>query len=125
MITDHCVVIWSCSDEKFPFCLNHERRALERSATRERLSALESRNENLDHILINPRWNALSDCRVYPSAEFGNTDHRLLSVTLRLKMRALTRRPQKCLRRHDTERLKQLLVREQFRREVGPSSSSW
>ena len=43
--------------------------------------------KTLDHILYSRRWNVLTDCRVFRSAELGNTDHRpvVASVQARLK----------------------------------------
>ena len=43
----------------------------------------------IDHILICRRWrSSISNCRVYRGAQLGNTDHRLLVATLRLKLKA-------------------------------------
>ena len=43
----------------------------------------------LDHILVSRRWSTgITQCRVYRSAQLGNTDHRLLSAKLRLKLKA-------------------------------------
>ena len=43
----------------------------------------------LDHILISARWrNAVTNCRVYRGAQLGNTDHRILIATIRLRLKA-------------------------------------
>lgn len=41
----------------------------------------------LDHIIISSRWkSSVTNCRVYPGAQLGSTDHRLLVAQLRLKI---------------------------------------
>lgn len=43
----------------------------------------------LDHVLICRRWrSAVTNCRVYRGAQLGNTDHRMLVATLRLRLKA-------------------------------------
>ena len=43
----------------------------------------------LDHILVCRRWrSSVTNCRVYRGAQLGNTDHRMLVATLRLKLKA-------------------------------------
>ena len=41
----------------------------------------------IDHVLFSSRWHALSDCRVYRSAELGCTDHRLVVATVNVKLK--------------------------------------
>ena len=43
--------------------------------------------KEIDHILISTRWRILQNCRVYRSAEFCGTDHRLVVATLRVHFR--------------------------------------
>ena len=58
----------------------------------------------LDHILISQRWKSfVTNCRVYRGAELGNTDHRLLTAELKLKLKTNT--PTKFLPRLDSARL--------------------
>ena len=40
--------------------------------------------KEIDHILVSTRWRILQNCRVYRSADFCGTDHRLLVATLRV-----------------------------------------
>ena len=43
----------------------------------------------LDHIAISARWrSAVTNCRVYRGATLGNTDHRILIATLRVRLKA-------------------------------------
>ena len=43
----------------------------------------------LDHVLVSRRWcSSITQCRVFRSAQLGNTDHRLLSLKLHLKLKA-------------------------------------
>ena len=44
--------------------------------------------KEIDHILVSTRWRILQNCRVYRSAEFFATDHRLLIATLRIHIRS-------------------------------------
>ena len=41
----------------------------------------------IDHILVSTRWRVLQNCRVYRSAEFFATDHRLVVATLKLRLK--------------------------------------
>ena len=40
--------------------------------------------KEIDHILVSTRWRILQNCRVFRSAEFFATDHRLVIATLKL-----------------------------------------
>ena len=40
--------------------------------------------KEIDHILVSTRWRILQNCRVFRSAEFCGTDHRLVVATLRV-----------------------------------------
>ncbi|CAH1266637.1 Hypp3463 [Branchiostoma lanceolatum] len=42
--------------------------------------------KELDHILTSRRWHTSTHCRVYRSAELGNSDHRLLAMTVCLRL---------------------------------------
>ncbi|KAG0718623.1 Transient receptor potential channel pyrexia [Chionoecetes opilio] len=41
-----------------------------------------------DHVLVSTRWRILQSCRVYWSAEFFGTDHRLVVATLKLHVKS-------------------------------------
>ncbi|XP_069977690.1 craniofacial development protein 2-like [Penaeus vannamei] len=40
--------------------------------------------KEIDYILVSTRWRILQNCRVYRSAEFCGTDHRLVVATLQV-----------------------------------------
>ena len=44
--------------------------------------------KEIDHILVSTRWKLLQNCRVYRSAEFFTTDHRLVVATLKIHIRS-------------------------------------
>ena len=44
--------------------------------------------KEIDHVLVDGRWTLLQNCRVFRSAQFFSTDHRLLVATLKLRLRA-------------------------------------
>ncbi|KAG0729261.1 Retrovirus-related Pol polyprotein from type-2 retrotransposable element R2DM [Chionoecetes opilio] len=44
--------------------------------------------KEIDHILVSTRWRILQNCRVYWSAEFFGTDHRLVVATLKLHVKS-------------------------------------
>ncbi|KAG0727408.1 Craniofacial development protein 2 [Chionoecetes opilio] len=44
--------------------------------------------KEIDHILVSTRWRILQNCRVYWSAEFFGTDHRLVAATLKLHVKS-------------------------------------
>ncbi len=50
--------------------------------------------KEIDHIFISTRWRLLQNCRVFRSAEFFAIDHRLVVVTLKLRLKS--RRISRC-----------------------------
>ena len=44
--------------------------------------------KEIDHILVGTRWKLIQNCRVFRSAEFFCTDHRLVVATLRLCLKS-------------------------------------
>ena len=42
----------------------------------------------IDHVLIDGRWRMIQNCRVYRSAQFFNTNHRLVVATLKLHLKS-------------------------------------
>ena len=44
--------------------------------------------KEIDHILVNGRWRLVRNCRVFRSAQFLNTDHRLLVATLQIRLKS-------------------------------------
>jgi len=43
--------------------------------------------KEIDHVLIDGRWRMIQNCRVHWTAEFLNTDHWLVAVTLKLHLK--------------------------------------
>ena len=41
-----------------------------------------------DHVLVDGRWRMFQNCRIYWSARFLNTDHRLVRATLKLQLKS-------------------------------------
>ena len=44
--------------------------------------------KEIDHVLIDDHWRMIQNCRVYRSAQFLNTDHRLVAATLKLHLKS-------------------------------------
>ncbi|KAG2466212.1 SIA8E sialyltransferase, partial [Polypterus senegalus] len=44
--------------------------------------------KEINYILVGRRWRLLQNCRVYRSAQFVNSDHRLVVATLRIQLRS-------------------------------------
>ena len=44
--------------------------------------------KEIDHVLIDGRWKMIQNCRVDRSAQFLNTDHRLMVATLKLQLKS-------------------------------------
>ena len=44
--------------------------------------------KEIDHVLVDGRWRMMQNCRVYRSAQFLNTDHRLVVATLKLHLKS-------------------------------------
>ena len=42
----------------------------------------------IDHLLIDGHWRMIQNCRVHRSAQFLNTDHRLVVATLKLQLKS-------------------------------------
>ena len=42
--------------------------------------------KEIDHVLVDGRWRMIQNCRVDRSAQFLNTDHRLVVATLKLQL---------------------------------------
>ena len=44
--------------------------------------------KEIDHVLVDGRWRMIQICRVYRSAQFLNTNHRLVVATLKLQLKS-------------------------------------
>ena len=42
----------------------------------------------IDHVLVDGCWRMIQNCRIYRSAQFLNTDHRLVVATLKLQLKS-------------------------------------
>ena len=42
----------------------------------------------IDHVVVDGHWRTIQNCRVYRSAQFLNTDHRLVVATLKLQLKS-------------------------------------
>ena len=45
-------------------------------------------SKEIDHVLIDGHWRMIQNCRVYRSAQFLNTDHRLVVATLKMQLKS-------------------------------------
>ena len=44
--------------------------------------------KDIDHVLVDGLWRMIQNCRVYRSAQFLNTDHRLVEATLKMQLKS-------------------------------------
>ena len=66
----------------------------------------------IDHVLVDGRWRMIQNCRVYRSAQFLNTDHRLVVATLKLQLKSRRMVPSQL--RLDVGKLKDERAAEEF-----------
>ena len=45
-------------------------------------------SKDIDHVLVNGRWRMIQNCMVFRSAQFLNTDHRLVVATLKFQIQS-------------------------------------
>ncbi|KAI8518836.1 hypothetical protein Bbelb_020930 [Branchiostoma belcheri] len=72
--------------------------------------------KELDHILTSRRWHSSTDCRVYRSAVLGNSDHRLLAMTVCLRLQRNS--SSKAQRKFDVSKLRSPEVVTHFQLEL-------
>jgi len=68
--------------------------------------------KEFDHVLVDVRWRMVQNCRVNRSAQFLNTDHRLVVATMKLELKS--RRIVQSQPRLDVGKLKDERVAEEF-----------
>ena len=68
--------------------------------------------KEIDHVLVDGHWWMSQNCRIYWSAHFFNTDHRLVLATLKLQLKS--RRMVPSQPRLDVDKLKDERVAEEF-----------
>ncbi|CAH1239246.1 OIT3 [Branchiostoma lanceolatum] len=73
--------------------------------------------KEIDHILTNHRWNCVQNCRVYRSAEFGNTDHRLVVASCKISLKNNRPSGQQSFRT-DVTKLRNPAYLQKFREEI-------
>ncbi|KAI8518904.1 hypothetical protein Bbelb_021610 [Branchiostoma belcheri] len=72
--------------------------------------------KELDHILTSRRWHSSTDCRVYRSAVLGNSDHRLLAMTVCFRLQRNS--SSKAQRKFDVSKLRSPEVVTHFQLEL-------
>ena len=68
--------------------------------------------KEIDHVLVDGHWRMIQNCRVYRSAQFFNTEHRIVGATLKLQFKS--RRMVPSQPRLDVGKLKDERVAEEF-----------
>ena len=68
--------------------------------------------KEIDHVLVDGRWRMIQNCRVYRSAQFHNTNHRLVAATLKLQHKSWRIVPLQP--RLDVSKLNDVRVAEEF-----------
>ena len=72
--------------------------------------------KEIDHVLIDGCWRIIQNCRVYQSAQFLNTNHRLVVATLKLKHKSGRMVPSQP--RLDVGKLKDESIAEEFQNKL-------
>ena len=68
--------------------------------------------KEIDHVLVDGRRRMILNCRVYRSAQFLNTDHRIVVATLKLQLKSQRMVPSQL--RLDVGKLNDERVAEEF-----------
>ena len=76
--------------------------------------------KEIDHVLVGGRWRLIQNCRVFRSAEFAGTDHRLLVATLKIRLRSRKLAPSNRVRL-DVDRLRDESVAQEYKRDLAES----
>ena len=76
--------------------------------------------KEIDHVLVGGRWRLVQNCRVFRSAEFAGTDHRLLVATLKIRLKSRKMAPSNRVRL-DVRRLRDESVAQEYERELAES----
>ena len=71
----------------------------------------------IDHVLVDGHWRMTQNCRVYQSAQFLNTDNRLVVATLKLQLKSGRMVPPQ--HRLDVGKLKEVRIAEEFANRSG------
>ena len=68
--------------------------------------------KEIDHVLVDGRWTMIQNCKVFWSAQFLNTDHKLVVATLKLQHQSWRMEPSQL--RLDVGKLRDERVAEEF-----------
>ena len=79
--------------------------------------------KEIDHVLVDCRWKMIQNCRVYRSAQFLNTDHRLVVATLKLHLKSIRMVPSQP--RLDVGKLNDERVAEEFANKLSGDLGVW
>jgi exonuclease III len=74
--------------------------------------------KEIDHILVDGRWRMVRNCRVFRSAQFLSTDHRLLVASLQIRLKS-KKLPSSTATTFDLDKLKDPAVSAEFSRRLG------
>ena len=74
----------------------------------------------VDRVLVSGRWRLVKNCRVFRSAEFAGTDHRVLVATLKIRLKSRKMAPSNRVRL-DVRRLRDDSVAQEYERELAES----
>ena len=77
----------------------------------------------IDHVLVDGHWRMIQNCRVHRSAQFLNTDHRLVAATLKLHLKSRRMAPSQP--RLDLGKLKNERVAEEFVNRLSGNLGVW
>ena len=79
--------------------------------------------KEIDHVLVYGRWRMIQNCRVYRSAQFLNTDHRLVVATLKFHLKSRRMAPSQPWL--DVVKLKDERVAEEFVNRLSGDLGVW
>ena len=79
--------------------------------------------KEIDHVLVDDCWRMIQNCKVYWSAQFLNTDHRLVVATLKLQLKSRRMVPSQT--RLDVGKLKDERVAEEFANKLSGDFGVW
>ena len=73
--------------------------------------------KEIDHVLVDAHWRLIQKCRVYRSAQFLKTNHRLVVASLKLQLKSGRMVPSQPML--DAGKLKNARVAEEFANRLG------
>ena len=79
--------------------------------------------KEIDHVLVDGHWRMIQNFKVYRSAQYLNTDHRLVVATLKLQLKS--RRMVPSQHRLDVDKLKDERAAEEFVKRLSGALGVW